>query len=36
MKMENEVRSPINGEVKDIKVLPGETVEAGAVLLIVE
>jgi biotin carboxyl carrier protein len=36
MKMENEVRSPINGEVKDIKVLPGETVEGGAVLLIVE
>ena len=36
MKMENEVRSPIDGEVKDIKVLPGETVEGGAVLLIVE
>ena len=36
MKMENEVRSPINGEVKEIKVTPGETVEGGAVLLIVE
>jgi biotin carboxyl carrier protein len=36
MKMENEVRSPINGEVKEIKVAPGQTVEGGAVLLIVE
>ncbi len=36
MKMENEVRSPIAGEVKEIKVKPGDTVEGGAVLLIVE
>ena len=36
MKMENEVHSPIAGEVKDIKVKPGDTVEGGAVLLIVE
>jgi len=36
MKMENEVRSPISGEVKEIKVKSGETVEGGAVLLIVE
>jgi biotin carboxyl carrier protein len=36
MKMENEVRSPINGEVKEIKAIPGETVQGGAVLLIVE
>ncbi len=33
MKMENEVRSPIAGEVKEIKVKPGDTVEGGAVLL---
>ena len=32
MKMENEVRSPIAGEVKEIKVKPGDTVEGGAVL----
>jgi biotin carboxyl carrier protein len=36
MKMENEVRSPIAGDVKEIKVKPGDTVEGGAVLLIVE
>jgi pyruvate carboxylase subunit B len=36
MKMENEVHSPIAGEVKEIKVKTGDTVEGGAVLLIVE
>jgi biotin carboxyl carrier protein len=36
MKMENEVRSPISGEVKEIKIKPGDTVEGGAVLVIVE
>lgn len=36
MKMENEVRSPITGVVKEIKAKPGDTVEGGAVLLIVE
>ncbi len=36
MKMENEVRSPISREVKEIKVKPGDTVEGGAVLVIVE
>ena len=29
MKMENEVRSPIAGEVKEIKVKPGDAVEGG-------
>jgi biotin carboxyl carrier protein len=36
MKMENEVRSPIAGEVKEIKAKQGDTVEGGAVLLIIE
>ena len=36
MKMENEVHSPIAGAVKEIKVKPGDTVEGGAVLVIVE
>jgi glutaconyl-CoA decarboxylase len=36
MKMENEVRSPIAGTVTEIRVKPGETVEAGTVLAIVE
>ncbi len=33
MKMENEVHSPIAGEVKEIKVKPGDTVEGGALLV---
>jgi glutaconyl-CoA/methylmalonyl-CoA decarboxylase subunit gamma len=36
MKMENEVKSPIAGTVKQIKVKAGETVDGGAVLVIVE
>ena len=36
MKMENEVRAPNNGEVKEIRVKAGESVEAGQVLAIVE
>jgi pyruvate carboxylase subunit B len=36
MKMENEVHSPIAGVVKEIRVKPGDTVEGGAVLVIVE
>jgi biotin carboxyl carrier protein len=36
MKMENEVRSPIAGAVKEIRVKPGDTVEGGAVLIVVE
>ncbi len=36
MKMENEVRSPIQAEVKEIKVKAGQAVEAGELLLVVE
>ena len=36
MKMENEVRSPVAGTVKEIRVKPGESVEGGTVLVIVE
>jgi biotin carboxyl carrier protein len=36
MKMENEVRSPVTGTVKEIRVRPGESVEGGTVLAIVE
>jgi len=36
MKMENEVPSPRDGRVTAIEVGPGETVEAGALLLTVE
>jgi biotin carboxyl carrier protein len=34
--MENEVRSPVPGAVREIKVKPGDTVEGGALLLVVE
>jgi biotin carboxyl carrier protein len=36
MKMENELRSPKTGRVKDVSVTPGTSVEAGRVLLVVE
>lgn len=36
MKMENELRSPKAGRVKEINVTPGTSVEAGRVLLVVE
>ncbi|HZN54533.1 MAG TPA: biotin/lipoyl-containing protein [Candidatus Polarisedimenticolaceae bacterium] len=36
MKMENEVAAPRGGRVKEIAVAPGETVEAGAKLVVLE
>ncbi len=36
MKMENEVRSPIQAEVKEVKVKAGQAVESGELLLVVE
>jgi len=36
MKMENELRSPKAGRVKDVNVRAGDSVEAGRVLLVVE
>jgi biotin carboxyl carrier protein len=36
MKMENELRSPKTGRVTDIKVAEGASVDAGAVLVVVE
>ncbi len=36
MKMENEIPSPIDGVVKQVAVSAGQTVEAGAVLFVVE
>jgi biotin carboxyl carrier protein len=36
MKMENELRSPKAGRIKEINVIPGTSVEAGRVLLVVE
>ncbi|MBA2301247.1 MAG: acetyl-CoA carboxylase biotin carboxyl carrier protein subunit [Acidobacteria bacterium] len=36
MKMENELRAPRAGKVKEINVTPGTLVEAGRVLLVIE
>ena len=36
MKMENEIKSPIEGVVREISVAEGQTVESGALLFIVE
>ena len=36
MKMENELRSPKAGRVKELNVTPGTSVEAGRVLLVIE
>jgi biotin carboxyl carrier protein len=36
MKMENELRSPKAGRVKDVSVAVGASVEAGRVLIVVE
>jgi biotin carboxyl carrier protein len=36
MKMENELRSPKDGRVKDVRVQQGMSVEAGRVLVVVE
>ncbi len=35
MKMENEIKAPIDGEIIDLRVQPGDTVSPGAVLMIV-
>jgi len=36
MKMENEIKSPIDGVVKEMGVAEGQTVESGALLFVVE
>ncbi|MEN8234709.1 MAG: acetyl-CoA carboxylase biotin carboxylase subunit [Actinomycetota bacterium] len=36
MKMENEIKAPADGEIVDLRVQPGDTVTAGAVLMIVK
>lgn len=36
MKMENELRSPKAGRVKEVSVTPGTSVDAGRVLLVIE
>ena len=35
MKMENEIKTPIDGEIVELRIQAGDTVAAGAVLAIV-
>jgi biotin carboxyl carrier protein len=36
MKMENELRSPKTGRVREVAVAPGTSVEAGRVLVVID
>jgi biotin carboxyl carrier protein len=36
MKMENEIKSPKAGKVAEVKVVPGQTVEKGELLVVIE
>jgi biotin carboxyl carrier protein len=36
MKMENELRAARNGRVREVTVTQGQSVDAGAVLMVVE
>jgi biotin carboxyl carrier protein len=36
MKMENEIRAPAAGKVKEIRVAPGQAVESGELLIELE
>lgn len=36
MKMENEIKAPKDGEIKDIRVTEGQIIEVGQVLLVME
>ena len=35
MKMENEIKAPIDGEIVDLRVQPGDTVANGAVIMVI-
>jgi acetyl-CoA/propionyl-CoA carboxylase biotin carboxyl carrier protein len=35
MKMENELKAPIDGEIVDLRVQPGDAVSAGAVIMVI-
>ena len=36
MKMENEMRAPKDGVVREVRVTPGSAIEAGAVLIVID
>jgi len=36
MKMENEIRAPIGGAIVDLRVQPGDTIAAGAVMMVIK
>ena len=36
MKMENEIKSPRDGEIIDLRIQPGDTVTSGTVLMVIK
>ena len=36
MKMENEITAPVDGEIVDLRIQAGDTVSAGAVMLVIK
>jgi acetyl-CoA/propionyl-CoA carboxylase biotin carboxyl carrier protein len=36
MKMENEIKAPISGEIVDLRIQPGDTVASGAVMMVIK
>jgi biotin carboxyl carrier protein len=36
MKMENEIKAPTSGDIVDLRVQPGDTVSADAVLMVIK
>ena len=36
MKMENEITAPVDGDIVDLRVQPGDTVTAGAIIMIIK
>ena len=36
MKMENEINAPVDGEIVELRVQPGDTVASGGVLMVIK
>jgi biotin carboxyl carrier protein len=36
MKMENEIKAPVDGEIVDLRVQPGDTIASGGILMVIK